>query len=147
MFTANEISLSVHGTFGQNSRTFTMAKKSRKRGPYLREVEDSEALGTGGIRVRQHRLARMWSVERLADAAGLSQGTISSIESGKGGYSHLTLIKLAKALQTTVGALFDVDPRHGAGAVFWPLWNAATPAQRQRIIDYARGVVGKPVEK
>jgi hypothetical protein len=24
---------------------------------------------------------------------------------------------------------------------------AATPAQRQRIIDYARGVVGKPVEK
>lgn len=42
-----------------------------------------------------------------------------------------------------MGALFDVDPRAaGSGGEIWPLWSAASAPERQRITDYARGVVG-----
>ncbi len=126
-----------------------MAKKqlgrpAGKRGPYKTEndVSDPDQLGTGGIRIRQHRLAKRWTVESLALEAKVSQGTISGIESGKLGYSHVTLIKLADALGTSVGALFDVDPRGGPGGEIWPLWRQARPDERQRILDHASGVVG-----
>lgn len=119
-------------------------RPSGKRGPYKTEndVSDPDQLGTGGIRLRQHRLAKMWTVEVMADRAGISQGTVSGIENGDSGYSHLTLMKLARALETTVGALFDVDPRADSGVEIWPLWQAADEAEKQRIISYAEGVVG-----
>src|SRR5262245_9704735 len=121
-----------------------MPRRGRKpgpRGPYKidSEVHDPDALGGGGIRLRQHRLGRGWTVEITAERAGLSPGSISSIENG-GGYSPETLIKLAKAFKTTVGSLFDIDPRKG-GEGLWPLWNEADAPERQRIVDYARGVV------
>jgi len=119
-----------------------MAKRGRKpgpRGPYKNDVEDPDLLGGGGIRLRQYRLARGWTVEVTAERAGVSPGTISTIENG-GGYSPATLQKLAKAFKTTVGVLFDIDPRKG-GEAFWPIWNEADASERQRIIDHARGVV------
>jgi transcriptional regulator with XRE-family HTH domain len=127
-----------------------MAKKqggrpAGKRGPYKTEsdVSDPDQLGTGWIKVRQHRLAKPWTVEMLAEVAEMSQGTISGIEGGKVGYSHQTLIKLANALGTTVGALFDVDPRGGKGGEIYPLWGRASPSQRQRIIAYTKGMLGE----
>ncbi len=119
-----------------------MAKRGRKpgpRGPYKNDVEDPDYLGGGGIRLRQHRLGRGWTVEIAAERAGVSPGTISGIENG-GGYSPATLMKLAKAFKTSVGALFDFDPRRG-GETLWPIWNEADTAERQRIADYAKGVV------
>ena len=122
-----------------------MAKRGRKPGPrgpyknYKSDVTDPDSLGGGGIRLRQHRLARGWTVEVTAEKASVSPGTISTIENG-GGYSPETLLKLAKAFKTTVGALFDVDPRKG-GEALWPIWNEADAPERQRIIDHARGVV------
>jgi transcriptional regulator with XRE-family HTH domain len=95
--------------------------------------------GGGGIRLRQYRLARGWTVEFTAEKASVSPGTISGIENG-GGYSPETLLKLAKAFKATVGMLFDIDPRKG-GEALWPLWNEADAPERQRIVDYARGVV------
>ena len=114
------------------------------RGPYRpnSDVEDPDKLGTGGIRLRQHRLAKPWTMEILAEKAGVSVGTISGIEGGKSGYSYEVLGKLAKALGTTIGALFDVDPREQDGNEIWPLWNRAGPTERQRILDYTKGVVG-----
>lgn len=113
------------------------------RGPYKsqNDVKDPDQLGAGGIRVRQHRLSKGWTVEVLAERAKVSVGTISGIENGSG-YSHVTLVKIAKALGTSVGALFDVDPREGGGQEFWPLWGQADATERQRIIDHAKGVVG-----
>ena len=125
----------------KRARPKAAALRTAKRGPYLRDIKDPEQLGTGGIRLRQHRLSRGWTVEMLAGEAGVSHGTISGIENGELGYSHLTLLKLAKALRTTIGQLFDVDPRSGAGEAFWPIWISADDHERQRITDLARGVV------
>lgn len=131
----------------------SMAKRGRKpgpRGPYKTkankrgkgsEVLDPDQLGGGGIRLRQHRLAKAWTVEVMAERAGVSPGTVSQIENG-GGYSFETLHKLATALGTSIGALFDVDPRQGGGAAFWPVWEALGPTERQRVMDYAQGVKG-----
>lgn len=119
-----------------------MGRPPGKRGPYKtdNDVSDPDKVGAGGIRVRQHRLAKYMTVDALAAAAGVSGGLVSQIENG-GGYSHTTLVKLARALGTTVGALFDVDPREGRGREFWPVWQQATDPEKQRITDYAKGVV------
>lgn len=127
-----------------------MTKKPKKtgkgsRGPYTSrsDVKDPDQLGTGGIRLRQHRLHRGWTMEITAEKAGLSTGSIGEIEGGHGGYSPETLQKLANAFGITVGELFDVDPRQEAAyASIWPLWRRADPNERQRILDLATGVVG-----
>lgn len=137
--------------FKSGLRKSTMSKKPPKagkgssRGPYTSrsDVKDPDQLGAGGIRLRQHRLARGWTMEVTAERAGLSTGTIGEIEAGYKGYGPDTLLKLADAFGVTIGELFDVDPRQtGPGGAFWPLWQQATPAQRQRITDLATGVVG-----
>lgn len=128
-----------------------MSKKPAKtskgqRGPYTSrsDVKDPDQLGSGGIRLRQHRLARGWTMEVTAEKAGLSTGTIGEIEGGHKGYGPETLQKLAKAFGVTVGELFDVDPREEAsGGAFWPLWQQASQAEKQRILDLATGVVGR----
>jgi transcriptional regulator with XRE-family HTH domain len=119
--------------------------KKGKRGPYKSDVADPNQLGTGGIRLRQHRLSKGWTIEVLAREASLSDGTITGIEAGKLGYGHETLNKLAKALHVSVGALFDEDPRNKAAdhVEIGPLWRRAKPDQRRRIADFAKGVVGE----
>jgi transcriptional regulator with XRE-family HTH domain len=119
-----------------------MPRRGRKpgpRGPYKSDIVDPDTRGGGGIRLRQYRLARGWTLEITSERSGLSPGTISNIENG-GGYSPATLLKLAKTFKTTVGAMFDIDPKRG-GEALWPLWNEADAAERQRIVDYAKGVV------
>lgn len=127
-----------------------MIKKPKKtgkgsRGPYKSrsDVTDPDQLGSGGIRLRQHRLARGWTIEVTAERAGVSTGTIGEIEGGHKGYGPETLQKLADAFGVSIGELFDVDPRQdGAGGAIWPLWQQASQAERQRILDLATGVVG-----
>lgn len=125
---------------------FSMAKRGRPakakvlRGPYKSDdVEDPDLVGIGGIRLRQHRLARAWTVEKMAEKAGTSIGTISGIENGKG-YSPTMLSKLAKALEITVGELFDLDPRPGKGGEFWVTVRRLKPPQRQRVMDFTKGL-------
>lgn len=133
--------------------TFSMAKKGRKvgpRGPYKKgraaptsDVDDPDRLGSGGIRLRQHRLARAWTVERLAEESGLSNGTISGIENGTLGWSVGSLPKLANALGVTIGELFGVDPRPGRSSEFWAIWGRLKEPERQRVEDFAKGVLKK----
>lgn len=126
-------------------RKFIMAKANAKklaaRGPYLKEVNDPDQVGQAGIRVRQHRLARAWTVAKLAEVADLSQGTISGIESAKSGYSADALEKLAAALETTVGGLFDVDPRPGKSGAALILYRKATKEQRSKLDEMAKIIV------
>lgn len=105
--------------------------------------EKADKLGTGGIRLRQHRLARDWLVSDLAEKAGVSNGTISGLENGASWASDAVLERLATALGVTVGELFEVDPRQGKAPGIWTLWRAADEAERQRILDYAMGVTSK----
>lgn len=138
----------MHGTRDRILPKFSMAKRGRPkktsekvlRGPYKSEdTEDPDLVGIGGIRLRQHRLARFWTVEKMAEEAGTSPGTISGIENGKG-YSPTMLSKLARALGITVGELFDLDPRPGKGGELMALVRRLKPAQRQRVMDFTKGL-------
>lgn len=121
----------------------TIKKSGGKRGPY--GPEDQEKLGTDGIHLRQWRLFRGMTIAALAEAADVANGTITGIESGDVGWTSSMLSKLAIALDTTTAALLGVNPLKGSEQ-FLSLWDRADKAQRQRIDDYAQGVVGPPTE-
>ncbi len=59
-----------------------------------------------GKRVRELRLKRKWSQERLAEECGLHPTYISGIEGGKRNVGMENVVKLARALKVDVGQLF-----------------------------------------
>jgi transcriptional regulator with XRE-family HTH domain len=61
-----------------------------------------------GTNVRQHRRAKGWSQDRLAERAGLSSQTISTIERGMAASSFETAARIAQALAVPPPALFAV---------------------------------------
>jgi transcriptional regulator with XRE-family HTH domain len=61
---------------------------------------------TFGERVRQLRLKKKLSQERLAELAGLHVTFVGAIERGKRNLSLVTIVKLAKALKVKPGELF-----------------------------------------
>jgi transcriptional regulator with XRE-family HTH domain len=60
-----------------------------------------------GARIRTLRGERELSARALAESAGVSSGFLSQVEHGRVMPSVATLIKLATALETRVGDLFD----------------------------------------
>jgi len=67
--------------------------------------------------VRSLRQARGWSLGSLADHAGLSKTNVATIETGEGNPSMETLLRLADALDVTLGTLLAVDRRPGTQVV------------------------------
>lgn len=63
----------------------------------------SEEIVLLGRALRETRIAARLSVETLAAAAGVSAGSISQLERGRGNPSFLTLRRLAAALQVPLG--------------------------------------------
>ncbi len=63
-------------------------------------------MSTFGKRVRQLRLKKKLSQERLAELAGLHITFVGAIERGQRNLSLVTIVKLAKALKVKPGALF-----------------------------------------
>ncbi|PAV24733.1 transcriptional regulator [Tamilnaduibacter salinus] len=59
-----------------------------------------------GTRVRRARLAKGYSQDDFAERCGLHRTYIGSIERGERNFTVLNLIKIAKALDTSVGDLF-----------------------------------------
>jgi transcriptional regulator with XRE-family HTH domain len=59
-----------------------------------------------GKRVREIRLKRKWSQEKLAEESGLHTTYISGIERGKRNVGMENVVKLARALKVDVGQLF-----------------------------------------
>lgn len=60
------------------------------------------------LKVRELRLAKGWSQQQLAAAAGVRQGTVSALETGKSkGADFSTLERLALALGADPHALFE----------------------------------------
>jgi XRE family transcriptional regulator, regulator of sulfur utilization len=68
-------------------------------------------------RVRARRNAHGWSLAALAERAGLSKTVVARIESGDGNPSMETLLRLADALDITLGALIAVDSASATSVV------------------------------
>lgn len=79
-----------------------------------------------GERVRRERIARTWTLDQLAEAAGVSRRLVVNVEQGTTNPSVATLLRLSEALGVGLPALVEL-PRSpgvqvtpaGEGAVLW----------------------------
>ena len=62
---------------------------------------------TFGMRVREKRLTRGWSLEKLAEASGLHWTYVGSVERGERNVSLLNICRLAMALETDPAVLVE----------------------------------------
>ncbi len=89
--------------------------------------EGTAALASAiGARVKQERLARRWTLDHLAEAAGVSRRMVINVEQGVANPSVGTLLRLSDALGVGLPALVEQPvprpvkvTRHGQGAVLW----------------------------
>lgn len=79
-----------------------------------------------GARVRQERQARGWTLDQLAEAAGVSRRMVVNVEQGAANPSVGTLLRLSDALGVGLPALVELPRpkpvkvvRRGEGAVLW----------------------------
>ncbi|WP_029117423.1 XRE family transcriptional regulator [Mycobacterium sp. URHB0044] len=79
-----------------------------------------------GARVKQERQARVWTLDQLAEAAGVSRRMLVSVEQGAVNPSVGTLLKISDALGVGLPALVErPEPksvkvtRRGEGATLW----------------------------
>lgn len=79
-----------------------------------------------GARVRQERQARRWTLDRLAEAAGVSRRMVVNVEQGAANPSVGTLLRLSDALGVGLPALVEPpEPRgvqvtrRGERAALW----------------------------
>jgi DNA-binding XRE family transcriptional regulator len=79
-----------------------------------------------GSRVRQERQSRRWTLDQLADVAGVSRRMIVSIEQGAVNPSVGTLLRVSDALGVGLPALVEPPAprrvkvtRRGEGAALW----------------------------
>lgn len=100
--------------------------------------------------IRQWRDKRELTLEALAEAIqeaypglkGATHASLGRIERGLQPYSQALIEAIAEVLQTTVGALIEVDP-DDPGADIWPLWRGANLKERRRIVNIAKAVTGE----
>src|SRR5918999_2542658 len=64
-----------------------------------------DLLAALGRRARAHRLARGWTLREVAERSGVSPRFLVQLESGRGNISVRRLADVARALETTPGAL------------------------------------------
>ena len=89
--------------------------------------ENAAALAAAiGGRVRQERQSRRWTLDQLAEAAGVSRRMVVNVEQGAANPSVGTLLRISDALGVGLPALVEPpDPkpvkvtRQGEGAVLW----------------------------
>jgi quercetin dioxygenase-like cupin family protein/DNA-binding phage protein len=79
-----------------------------------------------GVRVRQERQSRRWTLDQLAEAAGVSRRMVVNVEQGAANPSVGTLLRISDALGVGLPALVEPPAakpvkvtRHGDGAVLW----------------------------
>ena len=89
--------------------------------------KSTSALATAiGGRVRHERQARNWTLDQLADAAGVSRRMVVNVEQGAANPSVGTLLRISDALGIGLPALVDSPrpkpvkvTRSGEGAALW----------------------------
>lgn len=65
------------------------------------------------LKLKEHRKSHGWTIDQLADVAGLSRGFISQLENGKRNPGAQTLVILSEALDTPIASLIEDE---GLGA-------------------------------
>ena len=92
----------------------------------LMEEDTAELASAIGARVRQERRLRRWTLDQLAEAAGVSRRMLVNIEQGASNPSVGTLLRISGALRVGLPSL--VEPprsnpmkvtRSGEGSVLW----------------------------
>ena len=89
--------------------------------------ESTAALAVAiGARVRQERQTRGWTLDQLAEAAGVSRRMVVNVEQGAANPSVGTLLRISDALGVGLPALVEIPQpkplkviRGGDGAVLW----------------------------
>lgn len=89
--------------------------------------ESTAALASAvGVRVRQERLTRRWTLDRLAEAAGVSRRMLVNVEQGSANPSVGTLLRISDALGVGLPALVAPSQplrvkvtRRAEGAILW----------------------------
>jgi len=91
-------------------------------------MDDNVAVISGAIgsRVRSARTSRGWTLDQLAETAGISRRAVVNVEQGTANPSVGTLLRISDALGVGLPALVETpEPqdlevtRHGEGAVLW----------------------------
>jgi transcriptional regulator with XRE-family HTH domain len=85
------------------------------------------ALATAiGVRVRQERQSRRWTLDQLAEVAGVSRRMVVNVEQGTANPSVGTLLRISDALGVGLPALVEPPQpkpvkvtRRGEGATLW----------------------------
>jgi len=109
---------------------------TRSRPEYFRE----QPLVVFGRRIREMRVARGWTQEKLGHLAGRHWTYIGSIERGERNVSFLTILALAKLLEVDPGALVTMDVSKVDNAVLEMRRRnkpKATKARRGRPLGYS----------
>ena len=70
---------------------------------------DDQFLTDVGTRLRRLRTDRGWTVQHLADRAGISRRLLTQIERGQANPSLVTMTRLARQVGTDFRALLDQD--------------------------------------
>lgn len=91
-----------------------------------RQVDAVTLASTIGARIRRERLAREWTLDGLADVAGISRRQVINLEQGEANPSIGTLLSLSDALGIALAALVEPPSsrlvkvtRSGEGAQLW----------------------------
>jgi transcriptional regulator with XRE-family HTH domain len=69
-------------------------------------LDEIDFLRTLGDRLRERRLARGWTQDKLAEQCGLHRTFIGSVERGERNLSILNLRQIASVLRVPLGDLF-----------------------------------------
>lgn len=89
--------------------------------------------------IRQWRLYRGYTLERLAEMVGTTHATLSRVERGLHPYNQELLELIAEALSTDAASLIMRDPSK-ADAI-WTIWEQAKPGERDQITALAETVL------
>lgn len=90
---------------------------------------------------KQWRKHRVMTLEQAAELAGMTAGNLSAMERSEQGYTQAGLEALADVYKIPTGWLLDVNPTKTDAIM--PIWEAAKPADRLKIVEIARTIVGK----
>ena len=101
--------------------------------------------------IKQWREHRELSQEELAErvatyfqerdsSKGYTHASIQRLENGLIGYTQQVLEAIADALNTDPASLLMRNPEDSEG--LWSVWDKAKPADRQKIIEIAKTLVG-----